>query len=135
MGLCQLGNGIRADKRAVRCRTPCVNDTLGYPLVIEVENLLAQEEVFKQRRPAVTCPQAVLVVADGMAMIVRQGCVRCNLMGLTAFPISDLDGTTGFFMAADPVKGKKCSEWETAERVTRKRRQNMSATAAEAVAA
>jgi len=40
-----------------------VNDTLGNPLVIEMCNFFAQDEVFQQRRPARVGAQRVLIIA------------------------------------------------------------------------
>lgn len=49
-----------------------VHDTLGNALVIEVEDLLAEVEIFDQRRAAFAGAQAVLVVGDGAALGGRQ---------------------------------------------------------------
>jgi len=56
----------------VRGRPACMNDALGNAFVVEVGDLLAQDEVFKQRRPAQTGFQRILVVADGNALVGRQ---------------------------------------------------------------
>jgi hypothetical protein len=42
-----------------------VDDALGDALVVEVEDLLAQDEVFEQRRAALAGLQRVLVVGAG----------------------------------------------------------------------
>ena len=39
-----------------------VNDALGDALVVEMRDLLAQDEVFKQRRPAHAALQGILVI-------------------------------------------------------------------------
>jgi hypothetical protein len=45
-----------------------VHDTLGNALVVEVEDLLSEVEVFERRRPARADAQGVLVVVDGRAL-------------------------------------------------------------------
>ena len=46
-------------------RTPGVNNTFGYPLMVEVHDLLAQMEIVQQRRAALADPQAVVRVVNG----------------------------------------------------------------------
>ena len=46
-----------------------MHDTLGDALVVEVGDLLPQDEVFQQRRPAVVRAQRILVVADRDALV------------------------------------------------------------------
>ena len=57
---------------AVRRRAARMHDALGNALVIEVRDLLAQDEVFEQRRPAQARLERVLVVGDRHALIRRQ---------------------------------------------------------------
>jgi hypothetical protein len=57
----------RRARRAAR-----VHDPLRNSLVIEVEDLLAQDEVFEQRRAAVAGAQGILVVSDGVTVVGRQ---------------------------------------------------------------
>ena len=64
-------------EEAVRGRAAGMDDALGNALVIEVRDLLAQEEVFQQRRTADVGLQRVLVVADGDALVGRQVLARC----------------------------------------------------------
>jgi hypothetical protein len=56
----------------MRARSAGVDDAFGDTLVVEVEDLLAQDEVFQQRRAAFPGAQAVLVVGDAMAEIVGE---------------------------------------------------------------
>ena len=71
-GARQLGNGARALEVAVRARAAGMHDALRNPLVVEVEDLLAKDEVFEQRRPAGAETKAVLVVGDPRAVVRRQ---------------------------------------------------------------
>ena len=57
---------------AVRRRAARVDDPLGDALVVEVGDLLAEDEVFHQRRPAQAGLERVLVVGDGDAHVGRQ---------------------------------------------------------------
>ncbi|MNV45774.1 hypothetical protein D3C71_1375820 [compost metagenome] len=50
----------------------CMHDALGNAFVIEVGDLLAQDEVFQQGRPARRGPQRILVVTDRDALVGRQ---------------------------------------------------------------
>ena len=59
-------------EESVRAGASRVNDPLGNPLVIEVRDLLAQDEIFEQRRSAQPCLQRALIVADGNALVGRQ---------------------------------------------------------------
>jgi hypothetical protein len=49
-----------------------VDDALGYALVVEVRDLLAQYEVLQQHGPAGSCLQRILVVGDPHPLIRRQ---------------------------------------------------------------
>ena len=55
----------------MRRRATRVDDPLRDPLVVEVRDLLAQDEVLEQRRPAETGLQRRLVVGDGDALVRR----------------------------------------------------------------
>ena len=57
---------------AMRAGPSRVHDPLGYALVVEVRDLLAQDEVLHQRRAPQTLLQRVLVVADCRALVRRQ---------------------------------------------------------------
>ena len=65
-----------------------MDDALGNALVVEVEDLLAEVEVFEQRRPARADAQRVLVVGDRDALLRGQhGHVAAgDLMRLAAQP-------------------------------------------------
>ena len=68
-----------------------VDDPLGDALVVEVEDLLPEVEVFQQRRAAGTGLERVLVVGDRDALLggqYRRIAAR-RLVGLAAFPRSD----------------------------------------------
>ena len=60
----QFGDCLRDLEGAMRGRSAGVDDPLRDALVVEVEDLFAQHEVFQQRRPARAQPQAVLVVRN-----------------------------------------------------------------------
>ena len=49
-----------------------MHDALGDALVVEMGDLLAEDEVFEQRRPARAAFQRVLVVGDRRALVRRQ---------------------------------------------------------------
>ena len=64
-----------------------VHDSLRNPLVVEVEDLLAEVEVLQQRRTSDSESQRVLVVADGSALLGREDrTVTRHLMRLTSGP-------------------------------------------------
>ena len=91
LGARVLGQRLGQLEVAVRRRAAGVNDALGDPLVVEVLDLLAQDEVFQQRRAAPTGLQRVLVVADRDAMVGRHPGVgrRGGLMRLSAVAHGD----------------------------------------------
>ena len=72
----QLRQRLVRLKEAVRARAARMDDPLGNPLVIEVRDLLAEDEVFEQRRPACARAQRVLIVRNRQALIGRQGLRR-----------------------------------------------------------
>ena len=63
-----------------------MHDALGDALVIEVGDLLAEDEVFEQRRTARRGAQRILVVREGHALVGRERGVRtaCQLLQLIA---------------------------------------------------
>ena len=71
-GAGDVGQRLGALEVAVRARAARVHDALRDPLVVEVGDLLAQDEVLEQRRPARAEPQRVLVVGDRHALVRRQ---------------------------------------------------------------
>ena len=81
-------SGFVALEVAVRSRAAGVDDALGNPLVVEMRDLLAQDEVFEQRRPAQTGLEGVLVVTDRHSLIGGQRL----LGGFDADPIERPDG-------------------------------------------
>ena len=68
-GARELPERSGALEEAVRRRAARVHDPLGDTLVVEVRDLLAQDEVFEQRRPAQPRLQRILVVRDRHALI------------------------------------------------------------------
>ena len=70
-GACELGDVLGALEVAVRAGAASVDHALGNALVVEVRDLLAQDEVFEQRRPAQAQAQRVLVVGDRHALVGR----------------------------------------------------------------
>src|SRR5579875_1783873 len=77
---------------AVRPEAAGVDHPLGYPLVVEVEDLLAEVEVLDKAGAALAGPQRVLVVADRHALLGRQPppAVRRGLVRLAAAAPDDL---------------------------------------------
>src|SRR5690606_16049528 len=65
----ELRKRLVALEEAVRGRSPRVNDPLGDALVVEVRDLLAQDEVLEQRRPAKAGLQRALVVRERHALV------------------------------------------------------------------
>ena len=63
-----------------------MHDALGNALVVEVGNLLAQDEIFQQRRPARMRAQRVLIVRHNGALVGRKVGMRaaCDLVELVA---------------------------------------------------
>ena len=59
-----------------------MDDTFGDALMVEMEDLFAQHEIFEQRRAACAGLQAVLIVGNADALIGRQVCL---LAGVTMF--------------------------------------------------
>ena len=68
----EVAQRLVAFEVAVRARTAGMNDALGYALVVEMGDLLAQDEIFEQRRPAKPGLQRVLVVGYRNALIGRE---------------------------------------------------------------
>ena len=56
----------------VRRQSARMDDTFGDALMVEVENLFAQDEVFEERRAARARPQAVVIVRNRNAVVRRQ---------------------------------------------------------------
>ena len=81
-----VGQRLGQLEEAMRRRTARMHDALGDALMVEVGDFLAQDEVFKQRRPFRVRAQRVLVVGDRCAMVGRQGGVFAGhgLVQLTA---------------------------------------------------
>jgi hypothetical protein len=69
VGLGQVGQRLIELEEAVRRRAAGVDDPLGDPLMVEVEDLLAKDEVLQQHRPALARLQLVLVVGDPDALV------------------------------------------------------------------
>ena len=69
-----------------------MDDPFRDALVVEVEDLLAQHEVFQQHRPARPGLEAVLVVADRHAVIGRQDAGAVPLLRFTAAAHGQVEG-------------------------------------------
>ena len=84
----EVGQRLVGLEVAVRAVAAGVHDPLGDPLVVEVEDLLAEVEVLEQRRAALADPQRVLVVGDRHALCGRQSVADSvrDLMGLATGP-------------------------------------------------
>ena len=65
----EIGDRFRAFEKSVCGASAGVDDAFGDALMVEVEDLFAQHEIFKQRRTERAGLQAVLVVGDRHAMI------------------------------------------------------------------
>ena len=92
-GLGELGERFVALEKAVRPRSARVHDTLGNAFVVEVRDLLAQHEIFEQRRPAQAEFQRILVVGDGDALVGRERAAR----RIDAHAIQRFDGRVHAF--------------------------------------
>ena len=68
-GLGVLRQRLVGFEETVRARATRMHDALGDALVVEVRELLAQDEVLEQRRPARAGLQGVLVVGDRHALV------------------------------------------------------------------
>jgi len=77
-----------------------VNDTLRNPLVIEMGNLLAKDEIFQQRRTARIGLERVLIVGKREALVRGQGRM------LSTGDLVQLAPAAG---AASPIGAKFCS--------------------------
>ncbi len=55
------------------CRTARMHNPLGDPLVIEVRDFFAQDEIFKQGGSAPAAFQRVLIVGDGESLVSCEG--------------------------------------------------------------
>ena len=77
---------------AVGAKAAGMDDALGDALVVEVEDLLAEVEVFQRRRPAIADPQRVLVVGDRDALLGGQHrhIAASHLMGFSPLAANDL---------------------------------------------
>jgi hypothetical protein len=83
----ELGAGQRRHRRvdlevAVGRRAPGVDHPLGDPLVIEVGDLLAEDEVLEERRPPRALGQGVVVVADRRPLVGGQATLGRGAIGL-----------------------------------------------------
>jgi hypothetical protein len=75
-----------------------MHDPLGNALMVEVENLLAEDEILEQGRTSLTCLEAVLVVGDPVPEIVGKTraaapfVIACDmLMGLAGISLVRFD--------------------------------------------
>jgi len=70
----------------VRPEAARVHDALRYPLVVEMEDLLAEVKVLEQARPALAGRERVLIVAHRHALLRREPrpAVARGLVGLAA---------------------------------------------------
>ena len=76
---------------AVRAVAAGMHDPLGNALVVEMEDLLAEMEIFERGRPAPADAQRILVVGDRRALLRRQDrdIAARDLMRLAAFAAHD----------------------------------------------
>ena len=83
-GARQLRHRLVRLKKSVRRRSARMDDALGDALVIEVRDLLAEDEVFEQARPARARAQRVLIVGDRRPLIRRQAAGRLMCLAAVA---------------------------------------------------
>ncbi|MNJ25540.1 hypothetical protein D3C77_199870 [compost metagenome] len=88
-----LGGGVGRQalgqfEDAVRGRSAGVDDALGDAFVVEMLDLLAQDEVFQQRRAARAAAQGVLVVAERRPVVGGQPCFGRRGLLLQFAPIA-----------------------------------------------
>ncbi len=85
VGAGDVGQRVRQLEKAVSAVAARVDDAFGNALVVEVENLLAEMKILKQRRSARTLAQSILIVGDRNALLRRK---RGNIAarGLMDFP-------------------------------------------------
>jgi len=62
IGACNIGEGFIGLEKSMRGRSPRMHDTFRDALMIEVEDLLAEHEIFKERGTAGAGAQGVLIV-------------------------------------------------------------------------
>ena len=85
VGAGDVGQRLVRLEEAVHAEAPGVDHPLGDPLVVEVEDLLAEVEVLEQRRAALAHAQRVLVVGDRHPLLGRQRLTGSRrLVGLAA---------------------------------------------------
>ena len=65
--------------------------------MIEVEDLLAQHEIFEQRRAALPCAQRVLIVRDAVTVIVREVRGSIGMVAVGGDVLMKLARITGIF--------------------------------------
>ena len=84
--LVRLPSGRYGWKEAVGPRSAGVHDPLGNPFVVEMGDLLAEDEVLEQCRPARSGAQRVLVVGNRQPLVGRERLVGAagRLTGFTA---------------------------------------------------
>ena len=89
VGLGMIGQAIGQFEYAVGAIAAGVDHALGNALMIEMEDLLAQDKVFEQRGASFAGTQAVLIVGDRHALLRghRAGGVVGALMGFAAMPL------------------------------------------------
>jgi hypothetical protein len=63
MKACAIAMGARAAR---------VDHALGNPLMVETDDLLAEDEVLEERRPSVACFQRVLIIVDPQSLVRRE---------------------------------------------------------------
>ncbi len=79
VGRREVGERLVVLEEPVRAVPPGMNHALGNPLVVEVEDLLAEMEVLQRGGPALADPQGVLIVGDHRALL--RGQARAPLAG------------------------------------------------------
>ena len=110
VGAGDVGQGLVVLENAVGAIAAGVHHALGDPLVVEVEDLLAEREVLEQRRPPLAGLQRVLVIGDRDALLRREP--RCpppaRLMGLAARPGWSINAAASTSVLAASAAGADC---------------------------
>jgi hypothetical protein len=76
LGCGELCETFRQLEHPVRSEAAGVNHALGNTFVVKMEDFFAQDEIFKQGRPARPRAKAVLIITDGYALLSGHGLAR-----------------------------------------------------------
>jgi hypothetical protein len=85
IGAADVGQALGQFEEPVRAIAACMDDALGNAFMVEVEHLLAEMEIFEQRRAARALLQAVLIVGNGNTLLSGESSdiAACHLVRFT----------------------------------------------------